>query len=53
MTHKIVKTLLIASLGVISSVKAAQVDIGITLGSVVGSSGIINDARVELGTFSG
>ena len=53
MTHKIVKTLLIASLGVISSVKAAQVDIGITLGSVVGSSGIINDARIELGTFSG
>ena len=53
MTHQLVKTILFASVGVISSVKAAQVDIGITLGSVVGSSGILNDARVELGTFGG
>ena len=52
MNQKLVKVILMTFLGIISSLKAAQVDIGITLGSVVGSSGVISNARVELGTFS-
>ena len=36
----------------VATAKSAQVDLGITIGTVLGTSGIITDARVELGTFS-
>lgn len=52
MNNTLVKLMLVAVFGLISSLKAAQVDIGITLGSVIGASGVISNARVELGTFT-
>lgn len=41
-------------LGITSQLRAAQVDLGITLGYILGSgASVISDARVELGTFAG
>jgi len=44
--------MMVVAFGLTGSLKAAQVDIGITLGSVVDASGVISNARVELGTFT-
>jgi len=41
-------------LGITSQLRAAQVDLGITLGQILGSgASVISNARVELGTFVG
>lgn len=51
---KLLNTIAIASLSVLGTLNAAQVDLGITLGSVLGAGNtVLSDARVELGTFSG
>jgi len=52
MNNKLVKLMMVVAFGLTGSLKAAQVDIGITLGSVVDASGVISNARVELGTFT-
>ncbi len=45
---------LVLLIGFAGQLRAAQVDLGITLGYVLGSSAsVISDARVELGTFAG
>lgn len=53
MKNKLYLVLAATSLLVPLAVEAAQVDIGITLGSVTGANGtILQDAKVELGIFS-
>ncbi len=49
--ERILTLLLVA--GALSGLQAAQVDIGITLGGVVNAGGPVQNARVELGTFTG
>jgi len=52
MKCKTINTIAGIMLSAIGTIHAAQVDLGITLGTVLGNSGVINNARVELGTFS-
>jgi len=44
---------LIVASALLGRLQAAQVDLGIQLGAILGSSGILSNARVELGTFTG
>ena len=51
---KAIQSIVALSLVVLGTLNAAQVDLGITLGSVLGAGNtVLSDARVELGTFSG
>lgn len=51
---KLLNLIAVGVFGVLGTLHAAQVDLGITLGSVLGAGNtVLSDARVELGTFSG
>ena len=54
MKKSILTVCLALLIGLAGQLRAAQVDLGITLGYVLGSgASVISDARVELGTFAG
>ena len=51
---KLLTTIAVGLFSAFGSLNAAQIDLGITLGSVLGAGNtVLSDARVELGTFTG